>query len=85
MFSEYLFFNGKKIVKFLRIRLRDDLHRRLIKLAKQRKIGVSQLLEEMLVFALDEVDAEARFSAMANMGAPGEGLDILDKLDSVHS
>jgi predicted transcriptional regulator len=65
----------------LTIRLPDDKHSRLRKLAQSRGISVNKLMEELSTIALAEYDTYNRFKVMAAMGNPQEGLAILDKLD----
>ena len=69
----------------LTIRLPDDRHLRLKELAKNRKISVNKLIEELSTIALAEFDSETRFKAMAARGSRSEGLKILDKLDEKSS
>jgi predicted transcriptional regulator len=66
----------------LTIRLPDDKHARLRQLARQRKISLNKLMEELATIALAEFDAETRFRARAARGSAAEGLRLLDKLDS---
>lgn len=66
----------------LTIRLPDEKHARLKELALSRGISVNKLVEELSTIALTEFDAYTRFKAMAAMGNVGEGLRLLDKLDS---
>ena len=65
----------------LTIRLPDDKHSRLRKLAQSRGISINKLMEELSTIALAEYDTYNRFKVMAAMGNPQEGLAILDKLD----
>ena len=65
----------------LTVRLPDDKHERLRKLAKSRNISINKLIEELSTAALAEFDAEIRFRARAAMGSPEEGLRLLRKLD----
>jgi predicted transcriptional regulator len=66
----------------LTIRLPDDKHARLRELARQRKISLNKLMEELATIALTEFDAETRFRARAARGSVAEGLRLLDKLDA---
>ncbi|MEB3311990.1 MAG: toxin-antitoxin system HicB family antitoxin [Snowella sp.] len=68
----------------LTIRIPDDKHSRLKELAKQRGISVNKLMEELSTIALVEFDAHNRFKALASMGDPKTGLQILDKLDKFY-
>ena len=45
----------------LTIRLPDEKHERLRQLAKQRKISMNKLMEELSTIALTQFDAETRF------------------------
>lgn len=67
----------------LTIRLPDDKHTRLKKLAKSRGISINKLIEELSTIALVEFDTQTRFKAMAAQGNPEEGLKLLDKLDAL--
>jgi predicted transcriptional regulator len=52
----------------LTIRLPDDTHARLRQIARQRKINLNKLMEELATIALTEFDAETRFYARAARG-----------------
>lgn len=65
----------------LTIRLPDDKHQRLKKLAEQKHISVNKLMEELSTIALVEFDAESHFRARAARGSIEEGLTLLKKLD----
>ena len=65
----------------LTLRIPDDKHERLRQLAKQRRISVNKLLEELSTAGLAEFDAETRFRAMAARGSKAKGLRLLEKLD----
>ena len=49
----------------LTIRLPDDKHLRLRKLAKHRSLSVNKLIEELATISIAEFDAETRFRALA--------------------
>ena len=66
----------------LTIRLPDDKHARLRKLAKHRDMSVNQFIEELATISLAEFDAEDRCRAMAARGSVKKGLAVLDKLDA---
>ena len=66
----------------LTIRLPDDKHARLRKLAKHRDMSVNKFIEELATISLAEFDAENRFRAMAARGSAKKGLAVLNKLDS---
>lgn len=66
----------------LTIRLPDDKHLCLRKLAAHRSISVNKLMEELATISIAEFDAETRFRALAARGSVKKGLAILDKLDA---
>jgi len=66
----------------LTIRLPDDKHNRLKTMAKQRKISLNKLMDEMATVAITEHDTCIRFQIRAARGSAEEGLRLLDKLDS---
>jgi len=66
----------------LTIRLPDDKHLRLRKLAKHRAISVNKLVEEWATISIAEFDAETRFRTLAARGSAKKGLALLDKLDT---
>lgn len=65
----------------LTIRLPDDKHSRLRRLAKHRDMSVNKLMEELATISLAEFDAETRFRTLASRGSAKKGLAILDGLD----
>jgi len=65
----------------LTIRLSDEKHERLRKLAERRKISMNKLIDELSTIALADFDAETRFRARAALGSQEEGLALLDLLD----
>jgi predicted transcriptional regulator len=67
----------------LTIRIPDDKHTRLKKLAESRGISINKLIEELSTIALVEFDTHTRFKAMAAQGNPEEGLGLLAKLDAL--
>jgi predicted DNA-binding protein len=67
----------------LTIRLPDDKHERLKAFAQSKGISVNKLIEELSTVALAEFDVFTRFKAMAAVGNPQEGLQLLDKLDAM--
>ena len=67
----------------LTIRLPDDKHERLKQYAQSRGISVNKLMEELSTIALVEFDAHTRYKAMAAVGDPQRGLEILDQLDAI--
>ena len=67
----------------LTIRLPDDTHARLRQLAKQRKMSLNKLIEELSTVALTQFEAEIRFRARASQGSMATGLQLLEKLDAL--
>lgn len=65
----------------LTVRLPDDKHDRLKSLAAYRKVSINKLMEELSTQALAEFDSEVRFRALASVGKPKRGLNLLQKLD----
>ena len=66
----------------LTIRLPDDKHLRLRKLAQHRSISINKLMEELATISIAEFDAETRFRTLAARGTVKKGLVILEKLDA---
>ena len=66
----------------LTVRLPDDTHERLKKLARYRGVSVNKLMEELSMIAVTQHDAETRFRASAARGSVEEGLRVLHKLDA---
>jgi len=69
----------------LTIRLPEDTHSRLRRLAESRHMSLNKLFEEMSVTALTEFDAEVRFRTRAARGDRQRALDLLDRLDTPRS
>ena len=69
----------------LTIRVPDDTHERLRRLAEARGVSVNKLIEELSTAALAEFDAETRFRIRAGRGSAREGLRLLDKLDHAYA
>ena len=63
------------------LRLPDDNHQRLKKLAEQRGMSINQLLNEMTTLLLTDFDAETRFRLRAERGKgkTERGLELLNK------
>lgn len=66
------------------IRLPDEAHARLKELAKQRKMSLNKLFEEMATVTLAEFDTETRFRLRASRGSAKHGLELLDTLRERH-
>ncbi len=64
------------------IRLPDDKHERLKRLAEQRGLSLNKLIEEWSTVALTEFDSETRFRLLAAKGDAKKALRILDQLDA---
>lgn len=65
----------------LTIRIPDDKYERLKKYAKEHKISLNKLFNELATTVLAQYDAEIRFKILASKGDVKKGLEILDKLD----
>lgn len=65
----------------LTIRMSDDKHERLRRLAESQGVSMNKLIDELATVALVQYDAEVRFQARAARGSVEQGLKILDKLD----
>lgn len=63
------------------IRIPDDKHERLKRLAEQRGLSLNKLIEEWSTVALTEFDAETRFRLLGAKGDTRKALRVLDKLD----
>jgi predicted DNA-binding protein len=70
-------------VATLTIRLPDDKHLRLKKLAESQGLSVNKLIEELSTIALTEFDTHTRFKLLAAQGNPEAGLKLLAKLDTL--
>ncbi len=64
------------------IRLPDEQHDRLKKLATRRGVSLNKLFEELTTRVLTETDAETHFRMRAAQGNVEAGLAVLDKLDA---
>jgi HicB family len=67
----------------LTIRLPDDKHLRLKKLAESQGLSINKLIEELSTIALVEFDTHTRFKLLSAKGDRAVGLKLLDKLDSL--
>ena len=63
------------------IRLPDEKHRRLQRLAKSQGVSLNRLVDDLSSLALAQHDAELRFEALTARGNATRGLRLLDKLD----
>lgn len=67
-------------MKTLTLRLPDEKHERLRRLARHKDLSMNKLLDELATAALAEFDAETRFRARAALGSPEKALRLLDRL-----
>lgn len=63
------------------IRLPDEKHQRLQRLAKSQGVSLNRLVDDLSSVALARYDAEVRFRSLAKRGNRALGLRLLDKLD----
>ena len=64
----------------LHLRIPDEKHQRLKKLAKAKNISVNKLMEELATMALAEYDLETRFKVRASRGSTEKALEVLEKI-----
>ena len=67
----------------LTLRIPDEKHTRLRRLAESRGVSMNRLVDEWATSALVQFDAETRFRALAASGRPARGLALLDRFDAV--
>ena len=65
----------------LTIRMHEDKHERLRRLADARGVSMNRLIDELTTIALTQFDAETQFRVMSARGDRKRGLELLDKLD----
>jgi hypothetical protein len=65
----------------LTIRIAENKHARLRRLAKARGVSINRLFDELATLALAEFDSETRFRIMAARGRKRTGMALLKKLD----
>ena len=65
----------------LTLRIDEEKHVRLRRLAEQRGVSMNKLMDELATVALAQHDAETRFRARAAKGSAAKGLKALAKLD----
>ena len=68
-------------MSMLTIRMADEKHSRLRRLAASQGISMNRLLDELATIALVQHDAEVRYRARAGRGSVEKGLESLAKLD----
>ena len=66
----------------LTIRISEEKHHRLKRLAQHKKMSINKLFDELSTVALTEFDAETRFRTLAASGDIKRGLETLDELDA---
>ena len=69
----------------VQVDLREETHSGLKAAADQRGLTVAELLREISEAAVANIEAKARFEAMAARGNPKLALEILDELDRLDS
>lgn len=69
----------------VQVDLRDETHSGLKAAADARGLSVAELLREISEVAVANIEAKARFEAMAARGNPKLALEILDELDRLDS
>ncbi len=65
----------------LTIRLPDDKHQRLKRMARAKGVSMNQLVDELATVALASFDARVQFETRAVRGNAGQSLSLLAKLD----
>jgi len=69
----------------LTLRIPDEKHARLRRLAESRGVSMNRLVDEWATRALVQFDAETRFRALASTGSAQRGLELLDQLEQRES
>lgn len=69
----------------LTLRIPDDKHERLRRLAESRGMSMNRLVDEWATVALTQFDAETRFRALAAQGSAARGLKVLDRADQTEA
>ncbi len=65
----------------LTIRLPDEKYERLKQYAKEHKISLNKLFNDLATTVLSQYDAKTRFKIIASKGDVKKGLELLDKID----
>ena len=65
------------------LRIPDSKHERLKQYAKDQGLSLNKLFDEFATVALAQFDAKTRFDLLSAKGDKKEGLDVLDRLDSI--
>lgn len=66
----------------LTLRIPDEKHERLRRLAESRGVSMNRLVDEWATVALAQFDAETRFRTLAARGSAVRGLELLDQADA---
>ena len=66
----------------LTLRIPDEKHERLRRLAESRGMSMNRLVDEWATVALTQFDAETRFQLLAARGSAARGLALLDRADA---
>jgi hypothetical protein len=66
----------------LTLRIPDEKHERLRRLAGSRGMSMNRLVDEWATVALTQFDAETRFRTLAAQGSATRGLTLLDRADA---
>lgn len=66
----------------LTLRIPDEKHERLRRLAESRGMSMNRLVDEWATVALTQFDAETRFRSLAARGNATRGLNLLDHADA---
>jgi predicted transcriptional regulator len=67
----------------LTLRIPDEKHERLRRLAESRGLSMNRLVDELATVALAQFDAQTRFQALAARGSATRGIELLDRADAV--
>jgi predicted transcriptional regulator len=70
-------------MRTLNIRLPDDTHLRLEKIARSHHMSVNRLIEGPSTIAIAQLDAETRFGVLAARGSVEARLRVVEKLDDL--
>ncbi|MBM3727307.1 MAG: toxin-antitoxin system HicB family antitoxin [Acidobacteria bacterium] len=65
----------------LTLRIPNEKHERLRRLAESRGMSMNRLVDEWATVALTQFDAEVRFRTLAARGSAAAGLRVLDRAD----
>jgi hypothetical protein len=66
----------------LTLRIPNEKHERLRRLAESRGMSMNRLVDEWATVALTQFDAETRFRTLAAQGNAARGLQLLDRADA---